>query len=241
MHAFVLRRRPNDLGLRPDGDQPATDAPDPTPQGLSLSDALHSRFFWLLTLAFSFAYLSAGAIRVHFIPYLIDTGITASTAALASGAIGIMQVAGRVIFAPLDSRLSGRVMVGGVFGLQAAAIAVLLMGSSLFAVGVFIVVFGAAFGAKTLVRPSILAELFGTTHYGRISSVMAVFLTIAATAAPVGAGLIYDHFQSYTPVLWGILALALVSVAVMAVARPDVSITTNQQPVTNNQQLKTNN
>ncbi|MFW5709548.1 MAG: MFS transporter, partial [Chloroflexota bacterium] len=193
--------------------------------GLSLSDALHSRFFWMLTLAFSLAVLSAAAIRVHFIPLLIDNGIDASAAAVASGAIGIMQVIGRVFFAPLDARLSGRVMVVGIFAMQAAAMGLLLLGSSLVAVGLFIVIFGMSVGAKTLARPSILAELFGSTHYGRISSVMAIFLTAAATVAPVGAGLLYDRFGGYDVVLWLMLILAVGAALVMVFARPSIRST----------------
>jgi MFS family permease len=221
LHALVLRRRPDDLGLSPDGGALEKDV-RPATSGLSLASALHSRFFWLLTLAYSFAYLSAAAIRVHFIPFLIDSGIDASVAAFASGSIGLMQVAGRVVFAPLDTRFSGRTMVGGVFALQAGAIFILLMGPSAIVIGAFIIVFGMSYGARTLARPSILAELFGSTHYGRISSVMAIFLTFAATAAPVGAGILYDHFGSYEPMLWIIFLLALAAVCIMLFAKPEV-------------------
>jgi MFS family permease len=80
-----------------------------------------------------------------------------------------------------------------------------------------------SYGARTLARPSILAELFGSTHYGRISSVMAIFLTLAATAAPVGAGILYDHFGSYEPMLWIIFLLAVAAVSIMFFAKPEVS------------------
>lgn len=221
LHALIVRRRPADLGLLPDGEANAMALHTPVIH-FSLSDALHSRFFWLLTLAFSLAYLAANAVRVHFIPFLIDSGIDASAAALASGSIGLMQVAGRLIFAPLDTRFSGRVMVAAVFGLQAAGMSVLLVGgASLLTVGVFVVVFGAAYGAQTLARASIIAELFGSSHYGRISSVMALFLTLAGTAAPVGAGLIYDRFGSYQPVLLLVIILALAASGLIALSKPE--------------------
>ncbi len=241
LHAFILRRRPHDLGLMPDG-VPKTTAEAMAPvTHLSLSDALHSRYFWLLTLAFSLAYLASSAIRVHFIPFLIDSGINASTAAIASGSIGLMQVVGRVIFAPLDTRLSARVIVAGIFGLQAVALGVLVLGSSLWMIVVFIVVFGTAYGAQTLSRASMIAELFGAAHYGRISSVMAIFLTLAGTAAPVGAGLIYDHFGSYQPVLWLVIVLALGAMVIVIMSKPDVkkhvpdvalAAAEDQQPIT---------
>jgi MFS family permease len=72
----------------------------------------------------------------------------------------------------------------------------------------FIVIFGASQGATTLARPSILAELYGSSHYGRISSIMAIFLTLATTSAPLGASLIYDTAGSYRPVLWLVFILA---------------------------------
>lgn len=221
LHALILRRRPADLGLLPDGEANAMEL-HTTVVHFSLSDALHSRFFWLLTLAFSLAYLAANAIRVHFIPFLIDSGMDASTAALASGSIGLMQVAGRVVFAPLDTRFSGRTMVAAVFALQAAGMFVLLVsGVSLLTVGIFVMVFGAAYGAQTLARASIIAELFGSSHYGRISSVMALFLTLAGTAAPVGAGLIYDRFGSYQPVLLLVVVLALAASSLIALSKPE--------------------
>ena len=166
---------------------------------------MHSRFFWLLTTAYSLATLASTAIRVHFIPFLIDSGVASSSAAFAAGSIGVMQVLGRVIFAPLEKRLSTRMMVAGVFGLEAAGMFVLLLGHQLSMVGIFVFVFGAAYGASTLVRASVIAECFGSGAYGRISSVMAVFQTLATTAAPVGAALIHDQFNSYQPVLWIIM------------------------------------
>ncbi|MBC7813877.1 MAG: MFS transporter [Burkholderiales bacterium] len=225
LHAVMMRRRPDDLGLMPDGDDQSVINARPRMRGLSLHSAVHSRFFWLLTLAFSLAALAMTGVRVHFIPFLIDSGIDSSTAAIASGSIGIMQVAGRIIFAPLESRLSIRVMVSGVFALQAAAMFTLLFGPSLWVVGIFTAVFGATSGAQTLARASIIAEIFGPSYFGRISSVMSVFLTLAGTAAPFGAGLIYDHFGSYEPMLWLAVVFALGAVGVMVFAKPDADVT----------------
>lgn len=219
LHALILRRRPADLGLYPDGEANALD-PRRAVVNVSLSAALQSRYFWLLTLAFSLGILATAAIRVHFIPYLIEAGVDASTAAFASGSIGIMQVAGRVVFAPLDHRLAARVLVAGIFGLHAVAMTVLLVPPSLLTIGMFIVLFGAAFGAQTLARVSIIAGQFGSAYYGRISSVMSIFLTLAGTAAPVGASLIYDRAGSYQPVLWIIVGLALLAAGIVMLARP---------------------
>ena len=219
LHALMLRGRPADLGLQPDGVAISQDEPLKSLPGVQFRDALRGRTFWLLTLSFGLISLSAAAIRVHFIPFLIETGIESSTAALATGGIGIMQVVGRVIFAPLDHRFSSRVIVIGVFGLQAVALSVLLMGQTGIIIGAFILLFGAAQGAVTLARPSILAELYGVAHYGRISSVMALFLTLAGTTAPLAASLLYDRAGHYQPVLWAVALLAVAATAVVFLSR----------------------
>ena len=209
LHAAVLRRRPIDLGLLPDGEEHSAIQTLRSPAGKSLSDALHSRYFWLLTASFSLIMLSSAAIRVHFIPFLIDSGIDPSTAAAASGSIGIMQVLGRVLFAPLESRLSNRTLIAGIFALQVCAAALLITGTSTAMIGLFIVLFGMSVGAITLARPTAIASAFGASHYGRISSVLALFLTVSSTIAPVGAGLLYDRSGSYVPVLWAVLIISV--------------------------------
>jgi MFS family permease len=224
LHALVLRRRPADLGLLPDGGPITANKPHRL-SGKSLSEALHSRYFWLLTFTFSLGSLAAAAMRVHFIPFLTDSGVDANTAAFASGSIGLMQVAGRLVFAPLEQRVSVRALIAGVFALECVAVAVLLFGTSLWMVAIFIILFGASYGAVTLARTTAIADQYGSSHYGRISSVMTIFLTAAATVAPVGAAFIHDQFKSYSPVLWIIIVLMMVASTVAFLTRQPVRIT----------------
>jgi MFS family permease len=224
-HALILRRRPADLGLHPDGEAgPSTRSTRP-PVNISLGDALRGRFFWMLTLAFSLYALAAAAVRVHFIPLLIDAGINASAAAFASGFIGVMQVAGRLVFVPLERRFAAHTMLTGVFAMQAAAMSVLLIGITWPVIVIFLIVFGSSYGAVTLVRAAAIGAFFGASHYGRISSAMSIPLTLAGTAAPAAAGLLYDRLGHYGPMLWGAALLALAAALVIARVRPDEAST----------------
>lgn len=221
LHILILRRRPDDLGLLPDGGHKKSSSEVKQPVGVNLRKALQSRSFWMLTAAFSLSNLTASAIRFHLIPFLIAAGFSPSTAALASGSIGILQVIGRIIFAPLDSRVSNRIMAACLFGLEVIAVFVLILGSSSANVIIFIGLFGAAYGAKTLARPSMLAEYYGASHYARISSIMAIFLTITTTAAPVGASFIFDRFGTYQPLLLFSCCISLVATSIMILVKPD--------------------
>jgi MFS family permease len=206
LHALVLRRSPEDLNQRIDGER--ENVPQRSlPPSLTMRAALSQATFWWLVAAFALAMLASTAIRVHFIPYLIERGFDSSLAAVAAGLIGAMQVLGRLIFAPLHNHLPLRRLAAALFGLQGLALAILILGDSDASIVLFVIVFGAAYGAVTLARPALLAEIYGPAHYGRISSVMAMILTWAVTAAPVGASLLQGYWGSYQPVLWVLIGL----------------------------------
>lgn len=213
LHALVLRRKPTDLGLQPDGQAKALRRPETAT--ISLRLVLRSRYFWLLTLAFALSTLSISAVRIHFIPLLISLNIHPSSAALASGAIGVMQVLGRMIFAPVERRFSSKAMVAGVFALLALSLPILLLGNAPLLIALFVGMFGMAIGTHTLSRPLIVADTYGAAVYGRISSAMVILLTLAGTTAPFAAGVIFDSFGAYDLML--IIATAFSAVAVVLI------------------------
>jgi sugar phosphate permease len=69
LHALILRSRPEDYGLLPDGTVKESLETSPIRHGVSLHTALQGRAFWLLTLGFGLASLSAAAalilLRLH--------------------------------------------------------------------------------------------------------------------------------------------------------------------------------
>src|SRR4051812_48887638 len=69
-HALVLRRRPEDLGLLPDGELAAPGQPSSSPRGVALSQALHDPAYWWLNGAFFLGMAAAVAIGVYLIPNL---------------------------------------------------------------------------------------------------------------------------------------------------------------------------
>jgi len=213
LHALFLRRKPADLGLATDGDANAGNAS--ASPNINLRAVLRSRYFWLLTLAFSLSSLSIFAVRIHFIPLLISVNIQPGSAALASGAIGVMQVVGRMIFAPVERRFSSRAMAIGVFALLTISLAILLLGSAPWLIVLFVGLFGMAIGSHTLTRPLIVADTYGAAYYGRISSSMVIFLTLTGTMSPFAAGVLFDLFGSYNPMLilatgFSLLAMVLI-------------------------------
>jgi predicted MFS family arabinose efflux permease len=223
-HALILRRRPADLGLLPDGVEPANSPQEETAQApqvpseelksVSLGAALRGSAFWLLAAAFFLGTLSQAAVYVHLIPYLAERGYGLSSAATLTGLIGASQVLGRVVVTFLEGRLPRDAVTAGVFALQAVALIVLIQSRSAVGVLIFVLPFGAASGAVTLARATAVAEFYGPDHYGSIGGVVGMFVTGARTLAPVGAGAMSAALGGYSPVLWTLTlgsALAAVS------------------------------
>jgi MFS family permease len=208
LHALLLRRHPRDVGWEVDGDPPAAGAPpEAEPEPGAVGRAVRSVRFWSLTALFTAGSLATAATGVHAIPLLLERNLPLETATAAVGLIGLMQVPGRLFFAPLYRRLGREGATAAVFLLQAAAVGILPWVAGPAGLALFAAAFGVANGMATLVRASSIAEVFGAAAYGRISGVVALFTTVARAAGPVGVALALAPCGGYPPVFLGLAAL----------------------------------
>lgn len=221
-HALILRRRPEDLGLHPDGALPADTARPHLDErdAISLRAALREHTFWWLTAAFFFGTLSSVAVAVHLIPFLLSDGYTPGFAALATGLIGATQVAARVVVTAAGNRVSAVPLTAAVFALQGVAVLILLSWQQASGVLLAVVLLGAGRGAVTLMRATLIAERYGRTHYGAIGGALALFVSGAAALAPVGAGVAYQLAGGYPPVFTGLAGISgLAALAMLGMSR----------------------
>ncbi|HEX2913441.1 MAG TPA: MFS transporter [Chloroflexia bacterium] len=225
LHSLVLRRKPADLGLLPDGFIPAAESAqnDRTvtktsstssetipEESYSLREALHSPAFWWLTVSFTLNTLGQVAVMVHLVPYLTDHGYSSGFAASMAGLIGLLALPGRLVFNLLAEHLPRTFLTALIFLLQSLSLVVLLTFQNVTGVFVFVALFGAGFGAITPLRAGLVVGLFGPSYYGRINSVMGLLVTTARGLGPVGVGVAFDITGSYPPLFW---LLALISLA----------------------------
>jgi MFS family permease len=198
LHALVLRA--------PDHARAAVAA-----TSVAASEALRSRGFWLLSVAFFLATLTGIAMTVQAIPFLLENGYTTGFAAFAVGLIGISQVPGRLLFAPLAARLPRAYATASVFGLVACGIALIVGVDATSAVLAGFVLLGMGNGMTTLARATAMADLYGQRAYGTIGSVAAFLTTSARAAGPVAAAL-WAEAVGYGALLWTLVALAAAAV-----------------------------
>jgi len=220
-HALLLRRRPEDLGLQPDGD-PAPHEPSTSrarPASMSVGRALRDPAFRWLALAFSLNMVVNIAVSVHLVAYLLDRGYDLGLAATAAGLIGAMQVLGRVVLGVLGERVPLRLTAAVVLALQPISLVVLLALPGGLGLWAFIALFGAARGVAGLVRPSFIASLYGRERFATIAGAMAAFVTGATAIAPIGAGVGHDMVASYEPLFWAFVLVSAVAAGVVLLVR----------------------
>lgn len=218
-HALLLRGRPEEMGLVPDGEPAPPGAAAPPEPSISARDALRDATFWWLVVGFFLVNFSATAMTVHFIPYLIDAGYDASFAAWAGGLVGIMALPGRLVFTPLGDVVPRRYVTAAIFLCQGVGLVALLLVPGTPGVVGFVLLFGAGFGAITPARAALIADVYGRANYGTIAGVLASFTMGARALAPVGAGAAYDLSGTYLPTFWVLAGLSLL--AALSVLRTD--------------------
>ncbi len=209
VHALLLRRRPEDLGLHPDGARDVRVGTEPPRrEDVPVRTALRDPAFRWLVLGFCLSTGVAFGVHVHLVPILLDRGYDPMVAATLAGLVGAMQVFGRLLMAPLTTRIPLRSITAGVLAILPLAIVVLILVPGTIGVIAFVALFGAAKRCLTLVRPAFVADLYGRTHYASIAGVLAFAVNLAQAAAPVGAGAAYDLFGGYLPILWFSVAVS---------------------------------
>jgi MFS family permease len=213
-HALLLRRRPADVGLGVDGDPLETGGDGVMTAIPELSASFreavrHPTFTWL-AIAFALFGLGVG-VPVHLVAYLGDHGYSLAFAAAAAGGIGAAQVLGRLLFAPLERRLAPRTVSLLVYVVQPIALLILLFVPAELGVIAFVVLFGAARGAETLVRSTVVAGLYGPRRIASIAAVLTLATTITQAIAPVSLGAVFDAVGSYVPGFWALVALSCVA------------------------------
>lgn len=216
--AQVMRRRPQEYGLLPDGATLEVDsngmtsavstAPDLTPS-FTAREAMRTRAFWFISLAHAASVLVVSVVTVHFTPHA--TGNLGYSLQAAAGLITMQTVTnliGRPFGGWLSDRIGSRAVIILCMLMHAVALILLAFAQALWMIAAFALLNGLAWGARVPVIVSIRAEYFGAKSFGSIMGISSSVVTVAAVIAPVLAAMSYDAFGSYT--------LSFVTLAILA-------------------------
>ena len=198
-----VRRRPEDVGLLPDGDEmplltkASTSATAPLEAQWTAPEALRTRAFWLLTLGFTLVGAPSSSIFVHMAPYVVSKGHSLAAGAAVVSWYGIGVLAGRPVYGFLIARIGVQrtlVVYAGTYG---AVILAFLLPTGLLAIDVMAVLLGIAIAGGQQLQGQAYPDYFGRTVVGTLSGYASIAFTFARAGGPLFAALAFDLSQSY--------------------------------------------
>lgn len=204
---LFLKRRPEDIGLLPDGEEARGegDTPDtedlspPEPEPVwSRSQVMRSPSFWMLVIVTSFIRLSGAGFNFHIFPFLTDQGMSPKTAVLVLSIVAFASAGGSLLLGMLAERYSPKkllavslvilsVLFVGVFG---AVKNVPLIFALALAVGI-------VRGGLMPILPVIYAEYFGRSSIGTVLGLSGPFGFSANALGPIIGAVCFDLLGSY--------------------------------------------
>jgi MFS family permease len=214
---FTLRRHPSDLGQFVDGLEDSSDITE-SPVTSSDSGWVKSRAFWSVSVSFALARTGVAVLAAHLVPLLTERGYSRSVAATVAGAVGMLQLVGRVFFSNLTSRATLVWLSSATFAVHGLGVLALALGGDA-GVWVFLALYGTTNGAITLTRAALLAEVFPISMYGRVNGAVSLMVALSSAAVPFVAGVLHTRDGNYDLTLWVLVALLGLSTVVVLGAR----------------------
>ena len=207
---FTVRHKPEPIGLFPDGVPSHSDSKvvDINNSRLSISQveinvgigqALKSRTFWHLTMAFTFQSIVLIAVISHIMPYLKTVKIDGSTASFFAGAIPVLSIAGRLGAGWISDRL-GRKQVA-VYSFILVLIGTLLFDyvrdTAMWALILAVTIFSLSYGSALTLRAVMAREYFGKSKFASIFGILIGVQSFGAMLGPFLAGWTFDIWGTY--------------------------------------------
>ena len=224
--ALLLRRRPEDMGLLPDGGPPETARGAPSgdlrvsDSSMRLRQAARHPALYLLIIAISLWWFGRTGVMLHAVPYMTDTGLSTTVAVVALAVHSAIGAVGALAAGFLRDRFSVRYLIAGDFLMNALAFVMLLaVDTPLLAIawGVF---YGLAQGASVTLQRLAFADYYGRHHLGSIEGVARAFTNWTQAAGPLVAALAFDLTDSYRDIFAVFVAVNIAAALLAVAARP---------------------
>jgi len=222
---LFMRRRPEDVGLSPDG-APSRDpslAPAAFAGGevtFTLREAMGTSAFWLIAGASAIFFMVVGAANLHQLPHMLDVGVPPALAVGAVSAISLFAGVGTVVWGLVVDRLGPRRCLAINFGIAAVSMVLLLTIQNTGMAYGYAVVYGFTLGGGSPLLGVAWANYFGRGALARVRGATTLSNQTFNAVGPAIAGGLFDLTRSYVvPFLLFAVAYA-VAAGFALLARP---------------------
>ena len=223
---FLMIRRPEDIGLKPDG---AATSP-----GLSAStahaavadevdftrtQALRTSTLWLLMAYTLLVFPVQAGVSLHQAPHLIERGISPAVAATIVSTFSLAGALSSLMFGYLGDRVPVRAALAASAALMAlGAVNMREVDGPLLGYASAIL-FGAGLGGILTMIPVAWANYFGRAHFGAIRGITLPAQVGGQAMGPLAAGVLHDLTGSYASGLTAFAVLSLIAAGLALVTR----------------------
>jgi sugar phosphate permease len=236
---IVVRRRPEDIGLLPDGAAQADSstlethesATTPSAHGTSTqavsaqvdwsaSEVMKTRTFWLIALTSLVSVTASSGIGFNMVPYFHESAnlSTPQGAGILSASTFLSLTS--LAWGALADRITPRRCIIGAMIAATAATGYLLTVNSLATAYVFGVVWGLVSAGSDILIYMVLAQYFGRNSYGTISGILRPFEAGGLGLGMVLGGLSFDLTKTYKWLILGSIAAHSVAAVLVFLAKP---------------------
>jgi len=234
--SFVFRDRPEDCGLRPDGAMvySSTDTGNPATieTGKGVKEALATRAFWHIGIAFMLQSAGLSTVMLHIMPCLVSKEIARPTASIIAMVIPVLSIPMRFVFGWLSDMFRKSYVIAVSMTMTGCGLFLfsIIDGESWGLLIVFVIVYSTGLAGFSPLMPPIVREYFGTKKFGSIFGLAGFFLTAGSVIAPYIAGMVFDVRGTYDPV-WSVLggATILGAVSILTMPRATASMERNTE------------
>ena len=207
---LLLHKRPEDIGLRPDGDaapsassKPVSYVVDPDWAGIdwTLGRAVRTARFWWISLGYFGGLYIWYAVQVHQTKFLLDIGFSPNVAVWALGAVSLLGIPGQIWLGHLSDRVGREwIWTAGCsgFAICFAALIALKAFPSLMLVYLMVLAQGALGYGLTSIMGAVVLEIFQGKHFGSIFGTVMLAALAGGAAGPWVTGALHDLTGSYT-------------------------------------------
>jgi len=194
---FVLKRRPQDMGLHPDGLSGIGQTSAAEAKQWTRKIALQTTELRTVMLAFGLALMVQIGFLTHQVSMLLPvvgprvTGLCVTAAAFSA-------FLARMLLARFSDRMDVRIIASGV--LLQAALAILLvcvLPTTPWALMLGVVLYGMTAGNVTTLPPIIVRREFGASSFGIVFGICAMIMQLMSAMGPGVFGLLFDWSGNY--------------------------------------------
>ena len=227
---LFMRRRPEDIGLLPDGASssaatgPGTGtARGPVPSqesSWSVREASRTRTYWLIVATACVGTLASSSVGFSMVPYLVEGAGLSVAAAAGVLSFGTVLSIANVGWGLLSDRFTPRRCLMVTMMGAGALLAYLTQVDSLAEALVFALAWGVFSGAAGTMENMMLAQYYGRDSYGSLLGLLSPFQTAALGMGPTLASVLRVLFGSYTLLYVVMVAAYATSAVLLYLARP---------------------